>query len=43
MIIQYVEQTLGYVSGDWKNKFKVLWEDILRLKEVDAEVYNRGE
>ena len=42
-IIAYVEKTLDYVSDDWKNKFKTLWEDILRIKEVDAEVYNRGE
>lgn len=42
-IIQYVEKTLDYVADDWKNKFKTLWEDILKIREVDAEVYNRGE
>lgn len=42
-IIKYVEKTLDYVAEDWKNKFKPLWEDILKIKEVDAAVYNPGD
>jgi hypothetical protein len=42
-IIQYVEKTLDYVTPAWKNRFRALWEEILSLKAVDAEVYRRGE
>jgi len=42
-IISYVKKTMEKVSPDWKNKFEPLWQDILKLKEVDAEVYNKGE
>ena len=41
-VINYVKKTMDYVADDWKNRFESLWLDILRLKEVDAEVYNRG-
>lgn len=42
-IISYVKKTTEKVSPDWKNKFESLWQDILKLNEVDAEVYNKGE
>lgn len=41
-IIKYIMKILDYVSAEWKNKYDTLWEDILDIKDVDAEVYNKG-
>ena len=41
-IVAYVKKTIERVSIEWKNRFESLWQDILKLREVDAEVYNRG-
>ena len=38
-IIKYVKKTLDCVADDWKNRFEPLWQNILKIKEVDAEVY----
>lgn len=41
-IVKYVMKTLDFVSEKWKNHFEALWTEILKLKDVDAEVYNKG-
>ena len=41
-IIAYVKKTMEKVSANWKNKYEALWNDILKLKEVDAEVFDKG-
>ena len=42
-VVKYVMKTLDYVSASWKNRYEALWKEILKLKEVEAEVYSRGE
>ena len=41
-ILQYVENTLQYVARPWKDKYMVLWADILDLPEVSDVVYDKG-
>lgn len=41
-IINYVEKTLPFVLFQWKDKYMTLWDDILKLPEVDAVIYNKG-
>lgn len=41
-IIEYVGKTLLLVSDEWRNKYMDLWNDILKIDEVDAEVYEKG-
>ena len=41
-IVRYVAKTLNLVSEEWRKKYMPLWEDILKLKAVDVEVYNPG-
>lgn len=41
-IITYVGKTLNLVEERWKPVYIELWNDILDLKEVSAEVYDRG-
>jgi hypothetical protein len=41
-ILDYVSKTLGLVEEKWKPIYMDLWNDILDLKEVSAEVYDRG-
>ncbi len=41
-IVDYVSKTLGLVEEKWKPIYMDLWNDILDLKEVSAEVYDRG-
>ena len=41
-IIEYVGKTLLLVSDDWRSKYMNLWNDILNIPEVDAEVYEKG-
>jgi len=41
-IIEYVSKTLLLVSDEWRNKYMDLWNDILKIDEVDAEVYEKG-
>ncbi len=41
-IIAYVNKTLSLVDDKWKPIYLDLWKDILSLKEVSAEIYDRG-
>lgn len=41
-IITYVGRTLKLVEEKWKPAYMDLWNDILDLKEVSLEVYDRG-
>ena len=41
-ILDYVSKTLGLVEEKWKPIYMDLWNNILDLKEVSAEVYDRG-
>lgn len=41
-IIDYVGKSLGLVEEKWKPVYMELWDDILDLKEVSADVYDRG-
>ena len=41
-IIEYVGKTLLLVSDEWRNRYMNLWNDILNIPEVDAEVYEKG-
>ena len=41
-IINYVGKTLHLVEEKWKPVYLDLWEEILNIKEVAAEVYDRG-
>lgn len=41
-IKDYVGKTLGLVEEKWKPIYMDLWNDILNIKEVSAEVYDRG-
>lgn len=40
-IIEYVKKIKDYVSDKWSNDFESLWNDIIKIKEVDADIYNR--
>lgn len=41
-IIEYVGKTLLLVSDDWRSRYMGLWDDILNIPEVDAEIYKKG-
>lgn len=41
-IIAYVSKTLPLVTDEWRNRYMKLWEDILNIPEVDADVYIKG-
>ena len=41
-ILNYVGKTLHLVEEKWKPVYLDLWEEILNIKEVAAEVYDRG-
>ena len=41
-IIDYVSKTLDLVEEKWKPVYMELWNDILDLKELTPEVYDRG-
>ena len=41
-IMDYVGKTLALVEEKWKPVYMDLWDDILDLKEVSADVYDRG-
>lgn len=41
-IMAYVGKTLHLVEEKWKPVYLDLWEEILNIKEVAAEVYDRG-
>jgi hypothetical protein len=41
-ILQYVKRTEELTSESWKNKYMTLWGQILKIKQVDAEVYDAG-
>lgn len=41
-ILDYVGKTLCLVEEKWKPIYMDLWNDILDLKEVSADIYDRG-
>ena len=41
-ILRYVKQTEDLATELWKRKYMPLWEQILSIKQVDAEVYDPG-
>lgn len=41
-ILRYVKRTEDLASESWKRKYMTLWEQILSIKQVDAEVYEPG-
>lgn len=41
-ILNYVSCTLQFVKYAWKDKYMVLWKDILNIPAVDAIIYNKG-
>lgn len=41
-IKNYVGKLSQYVSNEWKNKYNTLWETILNLPQVSADVYTPG-
>lgn len=41
-ILDYVGKTLSLVEEKWKSIYMDLWDDILDLKEVSTDAYDRG-
>lgn len=41
-IMDYVGKTLHLVSDEWRGRYMSLWDEILNIDAVDAEVYNKG-
>lgn len=41
-IKNYVGKLSQYVSNEWKNRYNTLWETILNLPQVSADVYTSG-
>lgn len=41
-ILEYVGRLTDCVKDEWKTKHAKLWDDILAIPEVDAEIYDKG-
>ena len=41
-ILDYVGNLKQYVAKDWKNRYEILWHNILSLPEVSALIYDPG-
>ena len=41
-VLAYVGKLKQYAKPEWVDKYDQLWVNILKLKEVEEEIYNRG-